>query len=563
MISKPGHEEDWIRGAIDLHVHSGEDHVDRLMTDEQVVGEAWRRGMKGLVLKSHARCTLAGCREAERKLGIRGTAFGSWVLNSWEQMEDVAGIEQALLDGLKLVYMPTTMSANPLNPVVIKGGGMALLDGQRLKPQVAQAIKLVVHHGGTLATGHADAQECLAILEYCHDLGAPTVLVTHPEYWVTDMSDRKQQELAERYPSILFERTLYSIVNVKRAREHPGSLTIVAEQLDRMINNIQRIGGSRTILCSDLGQTFHPTPIEGFTRFLSMIAAIGISRQDIQRMVKANPFRALGLYQDMIDCEIEIAFEDCRESFITSFRSPLVGYADAGNPDFERLKHSVGPQHILPGDVLTNAQSVISIFLPFDRSIVTSNLEGTSPSPQWCRAYTDGNGCLDKLVSAAAKAIRRCGFQAEIHRGSHHLTNLHEPDIDPSLLTSAWSQRHVAQICGLGSFGMNNLLITPKGCAGRFASLVTNMPLQPRGKDVEQRCLGKSGKGCMECIKRCPAGALSPEGFDRTACWNHLVANNDVSRNAGLAVVNVCGKCATGVPCSFLDANDMLSQVSQ
>ena len=38
---------------------------------------------------------------------------------------------------------------------------------------------------------------------------------------------------------------------------------------------------------------------------------------------------------------------------------------------------------------------------------------------------------------------------------------------------SNWSERHVAYVCGLGTFGCQGL-ITSKGLAGRFGSIITD-----------------------------------------------------------------------------------------
>jgi len=546
--------DEFLAGATDMHVHSGHDHVERLMTDEEAIRQALRSGMKSLVLKSHTRCTLEGCNQAQRKLGVQGAAFASMVLNSWRDMEDIAAIEKAIAGGLKLIYMPTVMSANPLNPIRPDGKRMSLLEDGRLKPAVVRVIETAVKGGCTIATGHASGAEVLSILDRCHALGAPTVLVTHPDYWVTDMPDCEQDRVARKFPNVVFERTLYSILNEDEARRRPGTLAIVAEKLGRVVENIRRIGARRTILSSDLGQTWNPPPAEGFGLFLQMIASAGIAAEDIRRMTLANPCRALGLYNEMIQSEVELALAEAKGSFTTAFDGTLVGFADAGDAAFGVLNRAVGPQHFLPTDVLAGARSVVSVFLAFGRQVVEGNSGGLSPTPAWCRAYTEGNQCLDVLITAAAEAIRRCGFRAEVRRASHHLTNLHEPNVGPALLTSCWSQRHVAHVCGLGTFGVNNLLITAKGCAGRFASLVTDMPLRPLAMQTEERCLGKQSGGtqCMECVKRCPVGALSSEGFDRMACWNYLVANNHISRDAETPIVNVCGKCSCGVPCSLL-----------
>ena len=163
MISKiTGHKDfdGFLAGAIDMHVHCGQDHVERLMTDEQTIAEALRHGMKGLLLKSHTRCTLANCNEAQRRLGVQNAAFGSLVLNSWQQAEDIKAIEAAIADGLKLIYMPTVMSTNPLNPVHLDGQRMSLLEYGRLKPSIVKVIEAAVNGGCTIATGHAGASEC-------------------------------------------------------------------------------------------------------------------------------------------------------------------------------------------------------------------------------------------------------------------------------------------------------------------------------------------------------------------------------------------------------------------
>ena len=61
-------------------------------------------------------------------------------------------------------------------------------------------------------------------------------------------------------------------------------------------------------------------------------------------------------------------------------------------------------------------------------------------------------------------------------------------NFDTEQLMSDWSHKHVAYIAGLGRFGTHHLLITAKGCCGRFGSIVTNakIPASPRS-DTEFR----------------------------------------------------------------------------
>ena len=45
-------------------------------------------------------------------------------------------------------------------------------------------------------------------------------------------------------------------------------------------------------------------------------------------------------------------------------------------------------------------------------------------------------------------------------------------DFDNAILKSKWSHRHMARVAGLGTFGINNMLITEEGCCGRYFSIV-------------------------------------------------------------------------------------------
>lgn len=63
--------------------------------------------------------------------------------------------------------------------------------------------------------------------------------------------------------------------------------------------------------------------------------------------------------------------------------------------------------------------------------------------------------------------------------------------VDKEHIYSNWSQRHVGYIAGLGTFGLNNMLITDQGTCGRFYSLITNLPVEPDQPLQEERCLWK------------------------------------------------------------------------
>jgi len=76
------------------------------------------------------------------------------------------------------------------------------------------------------------------------------------------------------------------------------------------------------------------------------------------------------------------------------------------------------------------------------------------------------------------------------------------------------SQKKMAQLAGLGSFGKNSLIINPKyGPWFRLQSVLTDAKLV-QDKPFEEDLCGE----CDQCIKACPVDALSPYSVDPNRC---------------------------------------------
>lgn len=67
------------------------------------------------------------------------------------------------------------------------------------------------------------------------------------------------------------------------------------------------------------------------------------------------------------------------------YREPLFGYASAADPIFLQFKTVVGPNHLLPYDLLPEAQTVFSFFLPFRKEIIEHNRSGKLASREWAK----------------------------------------------------------------------------------------------------------------------------------------------------------------------------------
>jgi len=242
------------------------------------------------------------------------------------------------------------------------------------------------------------------------------------------------------------------------------------------------------------------------------------------------------------------------EPIAHTWRTPIVRFGDANHPDMARLRELVHPEHVLPCEVLPNAKTLIAYFFPFSEEIGNTNRRERLASHEWAVAYEKTNAAFKELNGEIIAFCNEHGVDAAVppEAGSY----------DETILKSRWSQRHLAYLCGMGTFGVNNMLITDAGGCGRYATVVTNMDVPHDGPLAEERCLYKRSGACGACVKRCPSHALTLDGYDRRIC-NSLCDENAavhvglgssyVLEDTGGAIVgtNVCGKCVVGVPCTY------------
>ena len=233
---------------------------------------------------------------------------------------------------------------------------------------------------------------------------------------------------------------------------------------------------------------------------------------------------------------------------LTDWRVPLVSFADARNPLFNRLKIVVGTTHVLPSDLLSDAKTVIIYFIPFSEEIASSNTNEGHASRRWATAYLETNQMILDLNESMSNMLEKHGYRSTSTAPTH--------DFDQSKLVSRWSHKHVAFISGIGKFGIHNMIITKRGCCGRLGSIVTNAAIEPSRMDESvESCLYRIGRSCGLCASKCTCGALRTDGFDKHKCYEQCMENASVYSEMGLA--DVCGKCASGVPCSHSDPSEM------
>ena len=250
---------------------------------------------------------------------------------------------------------------------------------------------------------------------------------------------------------------------------------------------------------------------------------------------------------------------------------PIVAFADGDDPIFQDLKTIIGEFHLTPREIMEKYTaskrwqfgaaggidriSVISWALPLTQE--TRLGERSSPfggSPRYNHSRWIGIRLYESLSQYVAALLEVLGCNAVAPTESKLFEIKHMPG---DWLAANWSERHVAYASGLGTFGLNGLMITAHGCAVYLGSVVCDRALAatPRNASPTANCLFYRGESCGRCIARCIGSAISEEGRSNSTCLANLRDRQaDKVRSLGLdkgliGPAPACGRCSTSVPC--------------
>ena len=231
------------------------------------------------------------------------------------------------------------------------------------------------------------------------------------------------------------------------------------------------------------------------------------------------------------------------------FDEPLVGYASVTDPYFSELKKPgvIGTHFMAPEEWLPGAKTVIAFFFPFTEQVCTANSSDMVwPTDEWLHARYEGQNFLDVSCRFMEDLLKKEGYWALaplLDSRFSRTSPLTKDETKEDYYTSNWSERHVAYIAGLGTFGLSRSLITRKGPAGRCFSIITDAFFEPDGRPyagIYDYCTN-----CGSCISKCPAKAISKEqGKLHYPCGIYVdLIGEKYSPRRG------CGKCQVKVPC--------------
>lgn len=216
-----------------------------------------------------------------------------------------------------------------------------------------------------------------------------------------------------------------------------------------------------------------------------------------------------------------MSFEDDIKEFAKSLGADLVGIAAADSKYLKDNKTNI--EAILP-----ECKSLVVIAKRLNDDAISSGNIKLAQYDTIC-TYQE----LDRIMYNTYLYIKEMGYKAV--------------SIPPNMpidfsqekrgMYGEVNQKCAATAAGLGNIGINRLFISPEfGPFLRIGSILTNADLKPDEPLNESVCTR-----CMECVKRCPAGAIGEDGsLDLGKCMR-------ISLQYGLPGVTKFGIKATGL----------------
>lgn len=283
--------QELLEGAVDMHVHSAPDQIDRWGTDPQIASAALEADMRAVVVKSHVVPTMDRA-SVTNELLDEDVLIGGIALNGAVGGVNPEAVSVALNQGAKVVWLPTVWNAHhasiareeaveSLMGFTVPGPDeeVPIVENGRLTQSVRQVIDIVAEEDAVLATGHSSPAAIELIVEEAVAAGTE-VVVTHPFFHVVGLPINLQEELAEKGATM--EYCAYCLQNTPN------------HSVERIVEVIERIGPQSCVLATDFGQSHNP-PVEGFAQYLDSLLDAGLHRKTVADMIGKTPARILNL----------------------------------------------------------------------------------------------------------------------------------------------------------------------------------------------------------------------------------------------------------------------------
>jgi len=276
-----------LEGIIDMHVHTNPDIRHRRYDDFELMEAGIRIGARAIVIKTHQGTTVDRAylcnkhNELTHHSDNNFTMFGGITLNRQMGGINPYAVESALKLGGKVVWLPTQSARNhlvkmkqPLDRCVD-----VLKDGKPV-PELYDIFRLVKDFNIVLATSHISPEESYRVIEAARDAGVKKIVVTHPEWWLVDMSLDDQVRLARDY-DVIHEHCFAQPLGGGKYKSN----------LPMNLEAIEACGYKNVMVCTDGGQVENPCWEDALAQYIQYLIDHNIPENQIYHMthtIQAN-----------------------------------------------------------------------------------------------------------------------------------------------------------------------------------------------------------------------------------------------------------------------------------
>lgn len=289
-----------LRGACDMHVHSGPALVARGVDHVEAVRACAEAGMRALVIKDQ-HVPSGNIAQIVQKYFVKEeenfNVYGGLILGNTQGGINPAVVEAAIGYDTKIVWMPvlssqyhkertalmnaaaTSTLPKPKYPLKFNPPQTILDSCGKLLPQVCDILQLIADADIVLATGHINPKtEMPPLLDEAVKRGVKKIVITHPEFF----KDHTLEEMrAYSDAGFYVEHILATIYSKKQTYDDLYQLIVE--------------GGEHVIISSDLGQVGRPNPVVGLTAFIEEMQKRGMSDETLRRIMSVNQRKLLNL----------------------------------------------------------------------------------------------------------------------------------------------------------------------------------------------------------------------------------------------------------------------------
>ena len=211
--------------------------------------------------------------------------YGGVVMNKVIGGVNPEAVEKGLKLGAKVIWLPTQSAKRHLEKMgQDPKNGIELVRDGKVIPELEEVFRMVKDYNAVLATAHVSPEEAFTVVEAARNAGVEKIVITHPEWWVVDMSLEDQVRLVKDFDVILERCYAQNMGGGKYKSNLPDNLEL-----------IKTVGYEHVMVDTDGGQTENPHWDLALEEYMQYLADHGITEDQVYLMTKTIPYRLLGI----------------------------------------------------------------------------------------------------------------------------------------------------------------------------------------------------------------------------------------------------------------------------